>query len=336
MAKVTILGAGGWGLALALAARRSGNDVAVWSPFGNEIDELCANRESKRLLPGVKIPAEILATTDLSVVEGSDVTIIATPSLAVRETAARLKAFQNFGIVVSVAKGIEYDTLLRLSQVIESELVGIDVVVLSGPSHAEEVARGIETSLVSSSKSREACETVQRVFSDAKLRVYTNDDTAGAELGGALKNVIAIASGFCDGMGLGDNTRAALITRGLTEIARLGVYMGAKENTFAGLTGVGDLIVTCMSEHSRNRRFGRLVGSGVSVKDALKQVGTVEGYYAAKTAHKLCAVYGVNMPIIEQCYAVMYEDADVTKALNVLMTRPQCAETDASWIKEKK
>ena len=333
MAKVTILGAGGWGLALSLAAYRSGNQVSVWSPFLTEVEELSVHRESHRLLPGVKIPEDIVITTDISVSEGADVTIIATPSLAVRETAERLKAITNTGVVVSVSKGIEYDTLMRLSQVIESDHPHRDVVVLSGPSHAEEVARGIETSLVSSSKSKSACELVQKVFSDSKLRVYTNDDTAGAELGGALKNVIAIASGFCDGMGLGDNTRAALITRGLTEIARLGVYMGAKENTFAGLTGVGDLIVTCMSEHSRNRRFGRLVGSGVSVEEALKQVGTVEGYYAAKTAHKLCAVYGVNMPIIEQCYNVMYNGADVKDALRELMMRPQCAETDSGWIK---
>ena len=333
MAKVTILGAGGWGLALSLAAHRSGNQVSVWSPFQTEINELNEHRESRRLLPGVKIPDDITVTTDINVADGADITIIATPSLAVRETAARLKKIADCGVIVSVAKGIEYDTLMRLSQVIENELPGRDIVVLSGPSHAEEVARSIETSLVSSSKSQSACELVQNVFANSKLRVYTNDDTAGAELGGALKNVIAIASGFCDGMGLGDNTRAALITRGLTEIARLGVYMGAKENTFAGLTGVGDLIVTCMSEHSRNRRFGRLVGSGMSVEDALKQVGTVEGYYAAKTAHKLCAVYGVNMPIIEQCYNVMYKGVDVKEALKALMTRPQCAETDSGWIK---
>lgn len=332
MAKVFVLGSGGWGLALAITAFRSGNEVAVWSPFSEEVAELLRYRESKRLLPEIHIPEEILITNDISFVEGSDVTIIATPSLAVRETAARLKGY-DCGVIVSVAKGIEYDTLMRLSRVIEDELPGKDIVVLSGPSHAEEVARGVETSLVASAKSKTACECVQNILSYEKLRVYTNDDTAGAELGGALKNVIAIASGFCDGMGLGDNTRAALMTRGLTEIARLGVSMGAKEQTFAGLTGMGDLIVTCTSLHSRNRRFGCLVGQGMSVEEALRTVGTVEGYYAARTAYKLCKVYGVNMPILEQCYKVMFENADVNDAIKALMTRPSCAETEMSWIK---
>lgn len=332
MSKVSVLGAGGWGLALSLTALRAGNEVTVWSPFAREVGTLLTSRENPRLLPNVKIPTEIKITDDLNAVRGSDITVIATPSTAVRETAARLKNIDDCGIIVSVAKGIEYDTSMRLSQVICDERPQSRVVALSGPSHAEEVAVGIETSLVASAENIDDAQAVQLAFSSDKLRVYTNTDIVGVELGGALKNVIAIASGFCDGLGLGDNTRAALITRGLTEMARLGVAMGAKESTFAGLTGMGDLIVTCTSRHSRNHRFGNLVGGGMSVERALDEVGTVEGYYAARTAHKLCGQYNVLMPISEHCYDVMYGNADVRNAVYSLMTRPLCHETENIWI----
>lgn len=333
MSKISVLGAGGWGLALSLVAVENNNEVTVWSPFESEVAELCTARESKKLLPGVKIPSSIKITTDLSIVDGSDIVIIATPSFAVRETAKRLSSLKNIKTVVCVSKGIEYSSLLTLSEVIESELPSANIVTLSGPSHAEEVARGVETSLVAASENNESALLVQSAMANDKLRIYTNDDVLGVELGGAFKNIIAIAAGICDGMELGDNTRAALMTRGLTEMARLGVRMGAREQTFAGLTGMGDLIVTCTSRHSRNHRFGELLGKGVGVAEALNTVGTVEGYYAAAAANRLREKYGVSLPIIEQSYKVMYENLSAKEAVRVLMTRPNRPEIDDSWIK---
>ncbi len=332
MSKISVLGAGGWGLALSLSAHRSGHKVTVWSPFSEEVESLSQKRESERLLPGVKIPEEITITDDLSLIEGSHITVIATPSIAVRETAKRLRTIKDCGIIVNVSKGIEYETLYTLAEVVYAELPERDIVVLSGPSHAEEVAREIETSLVATSKNRDAARAVQKAFGSAKLRVYTNDDVVGVELGGAFKNIIAIAAGICDGLNLGDNTRAALMTRGLTEIARLGVRMGANEKTFAGLTGMGDLIVTCTSRHSRNHRFGELLGKGEEVGNALKAVGTVEGYYAAAAAWKLKDKYGISMPIVEQSYKVMYENKPVEQAVRELMMRPSHSEIDDNWL----
>ncbi len=331
MSKISILGAGGWGLALALAAHRADNDVTVWSRSYEEVALLRSNRENSRLLPGVMIPADIRITNDISDVCGCDITVIATPSSAVRETAKRLKGLEC-GIIVNVAKGIEYDTLMRLSQVITDELKDSRVAILSGPSHAEEVAREYETSLVASADDRSVAEYVQSAFMSDKLRVYTNNDLIGVELGGALKNVIAIAAGFCEGVGLGDNSKAALITRGLAEMTRLGVKMGADERTFSGLTGLGDLIVTCTSKHSRNNRFGKLVGGGTSVESALLQVGTVEGYHAVRSAYKIGRLYGIEMPITEQCFSVMYEGADVRCAIKKLMSRPPRSEAEIVWL----
>ena len=322
MAKITVLGAGGWGMALALSAFGSGNEVTIWSPFPDEVAALQKNRGNDRLLSGIKLPEDISITSDLSAVKGSVITIIATPSLAVRQTAKRLSATENFGIVVNVAKGFEKGSLMRLSEVIADELPAAQVAVLSGPSHAEEVARGIPTSVVAASDSAVTAQIVQNIISGDNLRVYTSNDLIGVELGGALKNVIAIASGFCDGLGLGDNTKAALITRGLAEMARLGVCMGAKEYTFAGLAGIGDLVVTCTSQHSRNHRFGEKVGSGMPIKQALDEVGTVEGYYAADLAYKLSEKYKIEMPITEECYAILYQNKDVKDVLNDLMRRP--------------
>ncbi len=333
MSKVSVLGAGGWGLALSLVAHENGCEVTVWSPFETEVSALLETRESKKLLPGVKIPEGISITTDIGAVEGSDITIIATPSHAVRQTAARLRDIKNTGIVVNVSKGIEYDTLCTLLQVIEDELPDRKTAVLSGPSHAEEVARGIETSLVASSHDRTSAEFVQTLMANDKLRIYTNDDVLGVEIGGAFKNIIAIAVGICDGMELGDNTRAALMTRGLTEMARLGTRMGARESTFAGLTGMGDLIVTCTSRHSRNRRFGEMLGRGIAVEKALADVGTVEGYYAAKAANALQNEYYTDLPIIGLCYKILYEGLPAAEAVKLLMTRPNRRETDQSWIK---
>ena len=326
MAKITVLGAGGWGMALALSANGCGNEVTIWSPFPEEVAALQKNRGNERLLSGIRLPDEIGITSDLSAVKGSAITIIATPSIAVRQTAKRLSAEKDFGIVVNVAKGFEKGSLLRLSQVIAEELPEAKVAVLSGPSHAEEVARGIPTSVVVASASAVTAQIVQSIMSGDNLRIYTSDDLIGVELGGALKNVIAIASGFCDGLGLGDNTKAALITRGLAEMARLGVCMCAKEYTFAGLAGIGDLVVTCTSQHSRNHRFGEKVGSGTPVNQALSEVGTVEGYYAAELAYSLAKKYKIEMPITEECYAILYENKDVKDVPNDLMRRPKRSE----------
>ena len=326
MAKITVLGSGGWGMALAISAYTAGCEVTLWSPFKEEVELLREKRTNERLLKDVVLPTDINITDDMSVVEGDTLTIIATPSTAVREVAAKLSRYKDFGIVVNVAKGLEKGSLKRLSQVIEDELPTAPIAILSGPSHAEEVARRIPTSLVAASKSFAVAQAVQSIMSTEFLRVYTSDDLVGVELGGALKNVIAIAAGGCDGLGLGDNTKAALITRGLAEMARLGVPMGAKEHTFAGLTGIGDLVVTCTSRHSRNNRFGFKVGSGVSVETALKEVGTVEGYFAADMAYALSQKYGIDMPIISECYKIMYENKDVKKALLDLLNRPNRSE----------
>ena len=322
MVKVTVLGSGGWGMALALCANDNGCKVTLWSPFEQEVQMLKTKRTNEKLLKGIYIPEEIDITSDLSVVEGGTITIIAVPSTAVREVAEKLKGYKDFGIVVNVSKGFEKESLRRLSEVISEELPESPVVALTGPSHAEEVARKIPTSIVAASKSLAAAQAVQGIMSNKNLKIYTSGDIIGAELGGALKNIIAIASGICSGLGLGDNTRAALITRGMAEMARLGVCMGAKEYTFSGLTGIGDLIVTCMSEHSRNNRFGRLLGEGVSLQEALERIGTVEGYYAAEMAHGLALKFGIELPIISECYAVMYEGKGVKEALISLMERP--------------
>lgn len=326
MAKITVLGSGGWGIALAITAYNSGHEVSLWSPFEEEVSELTANRESKRLLPDIKIPETIKITTDLSVVEGSLITIIATPSIAVKSVCEKLKAYKDFGIIVNVSKGLEKGTLRRLSEVISEQLPNARVAVLSGPSHAEEVARLIPTSLVAVSESFTAASIVQDVMSNEFLRIYTSEDIVGVELGGALKNVIAICAGICDGLNLGDNSKAALITRGLAEMARLGACMGAKEKTFAGLSGIGDLVVTCTSAHSRNNRFGFKVGKGVEVATALKEVGTVEGYYACLMAYELGRKYNIELPIINTCYKVLYEGMDVNSVVRNLMLRPSISE----------
>ena len=322
MAKITVLGSGGWGMALALTALQNGCDVTLWSPFKEEVDTLREKRTNEKLLKGIYLPQEINITDDLSAVEGDTITIIAVPSIAVREVANKLSSCKDFGIVVNVSKGLEKVSLKRLSQVITEELPDSPVVVLSGPSHAEEVARNIPTSLVAAGNTLSAAQAVQSIMANENLRIYTSTDLIGVELGGALKNVIAVAAGLCDGLGLGDNTKAALITRGLAEMARLGACMGAKEYTFAGLTGIGDLVVTCTSRHSRNNRFGYKVGTGMSVEEALKEVGTVEGYFATEMAWELANKYSIDLPIINECYAVLYQGKDVCEVPSDLMNRP--------------
>lgn len=326
MAKITVLGSGGWGMALAISANKCGNNVTLWSPFQEEVDLLLEKRQNERLLKGVTLPNEIGVTSDIGVAKGSDITIIATPSTAIRSVAKKLSECENFGVVVNVAKGFEKGTFSRLSEVIKEELPNSKVAVLSGPSHAEEVARGIPTSVVVASDDIKTAEFVQEIMSNDTLRIYTADDLIGVELGGAIKNIIAIAGGFCDGLGLGDNTMAALITRGLAEMARLGIAMGAKEHTFMGLAGVGDLVVTCTSDHSRNHRFGKMVGEGDEVETALKAVGTVEGYFATEMAYSLAKKFGVDTPIIDCCYEVMYMGKPVKEVPGYLMNRPNRSE----------
>lgn len=326
MAKITILGSGGWGMALAISANSSGHEVTLWSPFEEEVESLKKNRGNERLLSGIKLPDGIGITSDLSVAAGSAVTVIATPSTTIRSMAAKLSAQKDYGIVVNVAKGLEKGSLLRLSQVIKEEIPGVKVAVLSGPSHAEEVARGELTTVVAAADSPVTAQIVQDIMSSDCLRIYTSEDLIGVELGGAIKNIIAIASGFCEGLGLGDNSRAALITRGLAEMSRLGVCMGAEEYTFSGLAGVGDLIVTCTSRHSRNHRFGKKVGEGMPIAQALGEVGTVEGYYATDMAYLLSKKYNIEMPIVESCYAVLYGGKDVKEVPNDLMKRPMRSE----------
>lgn len=326
MSKITVLGSGGWGMALSMVAEANGHEVIIWTPFADEAENLIKNRGNERLLPGISLPENIKITTDINDASGSLITIIATPSFAVRETAKKLNAVKNAGIVTCVAKGFEKGSLLRLSQVIREEIKENPIVALSGPSHAEEVARGIPTMLAAASDDKTAAEAVQKAFSNGFMRVYTNYDIIGVELGGAIKNVLAVAAGVCDGMGLGDNSKAALITRGLAEMSRLGAAMGANEQTFSGLAGLGDLIVTCTSKYSRNNRFGNLVGSGVPVQEALSAVGTVEGYFAAEMTMALAKKYNISMPITEVCYGILYENLPLMRSVEYLMTRPFGAE----------
>ena len=337
MAKIVVLGSGGWGTALAVTAFCNGHEVWLWSKFPQEIEEIKKHGENKKLLPGVAIPEGICLTSDLSCINTADLVVMAVPSFAVRQTAGLLKPFLTAGItVVNVSKGLEEGSLKRLSEVIQEELPEAKVAVLSGPSHAEEVSRGIPTTVVAAAAEMPVAEYVQELFASGTFRIYTNSDIAGVELGGALKNVIALCAGVCDGLGLGDNTKAALMTRGITEIARLGEALGARAETFGGLSGIGDLIVTCTSMHSRNRRAGILIGQGKTAAQAIQEIGmTVEGYHAAKTAKELADKTGVEMPIVEQCYAVLYQDLSAKQAISNLMGRPYKHEMEQIWIQNK-
>ena len=331
--KITVLGSGGWGTALALLLLENGNDVTLWSYTEEESKVLRETRENP-MLKGVPLPQELKLTTDMGAVKGCGVVVMATPSFAVRTTAAKLRELVDPGtVLVSVSKGIEKDTSLRLSQVIEQEMEGrCPVVVLSGPSHAEEVGRGIPTGVVAAADRQEDARLVQDLFMNQRFRVYTSDDKIGTEICAALKNIIALCAGCSDGMGCGDNTKALLMTRGLAEMARLGVALGGKKETFTGLAGVGDLIVTCCSMHSRNRRCGILIGKGTPVQEAVKEIGAVvEGYYAAANARTLARKTGVEMPIAQAAYEVLYEGRDVSTVSTDLMGRAKRSEHDESW-----
>lgn len=329
MANVGVLGAGSWGTALSVLLSDNGHQVSIWSIDENEVSMLNEKREHELKLPGVKLPENIIITGDLeAAVRGKDFLVLAVPSPFTRGTARKMKPYVAEGqIIVDVAKGIEESTLMTLSRQIEQEIPQADVAVLSGPSHAEEVGRKLPTTCVVGAKSKKTAEYLQSAFISNVFRVYTSPDILGIELGGSLKNVIALAAGIADGLGYGDNTKAALITRGIAEIARLGVKMGGKIETFSGLTGIGDLIVTCASVHSRNRRAGCLIGQGMSMQEAMDEVKmVVEGVYSAKAAAKLAREYGVSMPIVEEVNAVLFEGKSPAEAVNELMTRESRSE----------
>lgn len=324
MAKITVLG-GGFGTALAVMLYTTQeHDVTIWSALPEEIEAMRRDGEQKEKLPGVRIPNGISLTTDLSVIDESDLVLFAIPTAYVRDTCRKVAPHLKPGtIVVNAGKGIEEDSFKLMSKLFAEELPEATYVVLTGPSHAEEVGRNIPTSVVAASASAAAAYLVQEWFSSPTFRVYINDDVTGCELGGALKNVIALCAGISDGLGYGDNTKAMLMTRGLHEIERLGAALGARANTFAGLTGLGDLIVTCTSMHSRNRRAGILIGQGTAPFEAVQQVGTVEGYYCCHAAYGLAKRYDVDMPITEALYQVLYNGADVRDAVHFLMDRPK-------------
>ena len=323
MAKVGVIGAGSWGIALSFLLHNNGHQVTVWSALPEEIRELREKREH-HTLPGLVLPEDMVFTEDLeTAMRDQDLLVTAVPSVYVRSTAVKMRPFLREGqIVVNVAKGIEEKTLSTLSQILEEELPGADVAVLSGPSHAEEVSRGLPTTCVAGARTKKTAEYIQSLFMSEYFRVYTSPDVLGIELGGALKNVIALAAGIADGLGCGDNTKAALITRGIAEIARLGTAMGGKFETFCGLSGIGDLIVTCASMHSRNRRAGILIGKGYSMEEAMKEVQmVVEGVYSAKAALALAKKYYMSMPIIEQVNQVLFEGKPASQAVKELMLR---------------
>ena len=324
MAKITVLG-GGFGTALAVMLYTTQqHEITLWSALPEEIEAMRRDGEQKEKLPGVRIPNGIALTTELSVVSDSDLVLFAIPSAFVRSTCQKVAPYLKEGaIVLNAGKGIEEDSYKLMSTVFAEELPQGTYVVLTGPSHAEEVGRNIPTTVVAASASATAAYLVQEWFTSGTFRVYINDDITGCELGGALKNVIALCAGISDGLGYGDNTKAALMTRGLHEIERLGQALGSRTNTFAGLTGLGDLIVTCTSMHSRNRRAGILIGQGMRPADAVAQVGTVEGYYCCRAAYGLAKRYDVEMPITEALYRVLYEEADVKQAVHSLMDRPK-------------
>lgn len=337
MANVGVLGAGSWGTALAVLLSDNGHSVTIWSIDEKEVQMLDEKREHELKLPGVKLPPDMVITGNLekAIVE-KDFLVLAVPSPFTRATAKKMSSYVADGqIIVDVAKGIEETTLMTLSQQIKEEIPQADVAVLSGPSHAEEVGRKLPTICVVGAETKETAEYLQSMFTSRVFRVYTSPDILGIELGGSLKNVIALAAGIADGLGYGDNTKAAIITRGIAEISRLGVKMGGKIQSFTGLTGIGDLIVTCASVHSRNRKAGYLMGQGKSMEEAMDEVQmVVEGVYSAKAAAKLAEKYDVPMPIVQEINKVLFEGKSPAEAVDDLMLRESRSEHNAlQWEK---
>ena len=337
MANVGVLGAGSWGTALSVLLHDNGHHVTIWSIDANEVKMLDEKREHELKLPGVKLAEDMVITGNMEeAIRGKDFFVLAVPSPFTRATARSMKPYVAEGqIIVDVAKGIEESTLMTLSQQIEEEIPQADVAVLSGPSHAEEVGRRLPTTCVIGAKTQKTAEYLQSMFISRVFRVYTSPDILGIELGGSLKNVIALAAGIADGLGYGDNTKAALITRGIAEISRLGVKMGGKIESFTGLTGIGDLIVTCASVHSRNRKAGYLIGKGLTMEEAMNEVKmVVEGVYSAKAAAKLAEKYEVSMPIVEEVNKVLFEGKSPAQAVDDLMQRESRSENRSLTWKE--
>ncbi|MDU1538771.1 Glycerol-3-phosphate dehydrogenase [NAD(P)+] [uncultured Clostridium sp.] len=337
MEKICVLGAGSWGTALALVVAKKGYNVSMWTLSEDQCQKVNSTRENVDYLPGVNIPKNIHITTDLKeAINDSSVIVLAVPSQAIRSVCKQIKPFVNKNqILVDVAKGLEKGTGLRLSQVCEKELPECKYVVLSGPSHAEEVSRDIPTTVVVASEDLTTAEKIQDIFMSPKFRVYTNPDVVGVELGGALKNIIAFGAGICDGLGYGDNAKAALMTRGIREISRLGVAMGAETSTFSGLSGIGDLIVTCTSMHSRNRRAGILIGQGKSLDETLKEVKmVVEGITATEVAYEVAKKLNIEMPITNAIYSVLHDGANPDEVVDELMMRNRTHEVE-EVVKEK-
>ena len=330
--KAAVIGGGAWGTALAIRLVKNGHDVTLWT-FEKELVDQMRSRRCNPRLPDAVLPKELNISDDYACAKGCDLVLIACPSFPIRSVCKGVAPYLNEKtVLVSVVKGIERGTCLRMSQVVEQE-TGKKVVVLTGPSHAEEVSRDLPTGCLAACEDKALAEFVQDAFMSETFRIYTSPDAVGAELGAALKNVIALCAGVTDGLGYGDNTKAMLMTRGLTEIARLGVSMGAHKDTVAGLAGVGDLIVTCTSMHSRNRRAGILIGQGKTPQQAMDEVGAVvEGYYAAESAWELAQQQGINMPITRAAYEVLYQNKSAAQAVSELLTRQKKAESeDAGW-----
>ncbi|AVQ23446.1 NAD(P)H-dependent glycerol-3-phosphate dehydrogenase [Fusobacterium nucleatum subsp. nucleatum ATCC 23726] len=335
MVKISVIGSGGWGIALAILLHKNGHNLTIWSFDKKEAEELKMNRQNKTKLPNILLPEDIKVTNNLKeAVDNKDILVLAVPSKAIRSVSKSLKdIIKDNQTIVNVAKGLEEDTLKTMTDIIEEELKekNPQVAVLSGPSHAEEVGKGIPTTCVVSAHNKELTLYLQNIFMNPSFRVYTSPDMIGVEIGGALKNVIALAAGIADGLNYGDNTKAALITRGIKEISSLGVAMGGEQSTFYGLTGLGDLIVTCASMHSRNRRAGILLGQGKTLDEAIKEVNmVVEGIYSAKSALMAAKKYNVEIPIIEQVNAVLFENKNAAEAVNELMIRDKKLEIQ-SW-----
>lgn len=337
MAKISVIGAGSWGTALAWLLYNNGHKVTVWSIMEDEIKMLSEEREHKQKLPGVKLPEDMEFTTNLKdACSDRDLLVLAVPSPYTRSTSHSMSSFVREGqLIVNVAKGIEEHSLMTLSDIIEEEIPQAEVAVLSGPSHAEEVGRGLPTTIVVGARKKSTAEYIQGLFMSPVFRVYTSPDILGIEIGAALKNVIALAAGTADGLGYGDNTKAALITRGIAEISRLAVAMGAQAETLFGLSGIGDLVVTCASVHSRNRKAGYLIGQGRTMKEAMDEVQMiVEGVYSAKAGLALSEKYGIDMPIIRAVNQVLFEDMSAADAVKELMLRDRKEEIGADLWEE--
>lgn len=334
MAKISILGSGSWGTSVAVMLAENHHDVVLWSYKAEQRNELEKFRENKKYLPGVTIPQNVYLTSSMEDCTASDVTVIAVPSHGVRNTAKGYAKFaKKDDIILNISKGIEEDSLKTLSQVITDEIPECNIAVMSGPSHAEEVSRKIATTNVVACEKIHIAEYIQDIFMNPYFRIYTNNDVLGVELGGSLKNIYALCCGILEGMGMGDNTKAALMTRGLAEMTRLGIRLGAEKETFSGLSGMGDLIVTCTSVHSRNKRAGILIGKGMTASEAQNEVQmVVEGVRTCKAAKRLSEKLGVEMPIINEAYNVLFNNEDLSSVIPKLMGRTKKNETEKDFL----